>query len=113
MSHGYSHPSGGMYAQPRPDWAGYSQHGAPPLTPGHPVYAQSPASAPQQRPNQVRLGDEWESRKRNRRGQNVVEDKEVERKTQKTNKKKRAQQSEKESCSGVLVKTRERGNCQT
>ncbi|OTA05364.1 hypothetical protein A9Z42_0060270 [Trichoderma parareesei] len=53
MSHGYSHPSGGMYAQPRPDWAGYSQHGAPPLTPGHPVYAQSPASAPQQRPNQV------------------------------------------------------------
>ncbi|KAL7935700.1 hypothetical protein V8C35DRAFT_278700 [Trichoderma chlorosporum] len=53
MSHGYSHPSGGMYAQPRPDWAGYSQHGAPPLTPGHPVYAQSPASAPQQRPSQV------------------------------------------------------------
>lgn len=55
MSHGYSHPSGGMYAQPRPDWAGYSQHGAPPLTPGHPVYAQSPASAPQQRPSQVRI----------------------------------------------------------
>ncbi|KAL5084067.1 C2H2 finger domain transcription factor con7 [Trichoderma cf. simile WF8] len=53
MSHGYSHQSGGMYAQPRPDWAGYSQHGAPPLTPGHPVYAQSPASAPQQRPSQV------------------------------------------------------------
>lgn len=55
MSHGYSHQSGGMYAQPRPDWAGYSQHGAPPLTPGHPVYAQSPASAPQQRPSQVRI----------------------------------------------------------
>lgn len=54
MQHGYSHPSSGMYAQPRPDWTGYGQHGAPPLTPGHPVYAQSPASAqPQQRPNQV------------------------------------------------------------
>lgn len=54
MSHSYSHPaSGGMYAQPRPDWAGYGQHGGAPLTPGHPVYAQSPASAPPQRPNQV------------------------------------------------------------
>ncbi|KAH7000260.1 hypothetical protein EDB80DRAFT_866301 [Ilyonectria destructans] len=54
MSHSYSHPSGGMYAQPRPDWGGYGQHGGAPLTPGHPVYAQSPASAPpQQRPNQV------------------------------------------------------------
>ena len=53
MSHGYSHPSGGMYAQPRPDWSGY-QHGQAPLTPGHAVYAQSPASAqPQQRPSQV------------------------------------------------------------
>jgi hypothetical protein len=55
MTHSYSHPSGGMYAQPRPEWGGYAQHGAPPLTPGHPVYGQSPASAPQQRPNQVRL----------------------------------------------------------
>ena len=53
MAHGYSHPSGGMYAQPRPDWAGYSQHGGPPMTPGHPVYTQSPATAPQQRTNQV------------------------------------------------------------
>ncbi|KAM4062307.1 hypothetical protein HRG_009157 [Hirsutella rhossiliensis] len=53
MAHSYSHPSGSMYAQPRPDWTGYGQHGGPPLTPGHPVYAQSPASAPQQRPNQV------------------------------------------------------------
>jgi hypothetical protein len=54
MAHSYSHPSGGMYAQPRPDWGGYGQHGAPPLTPGHPVYAHSPASAPpQQRPSQV------------------------------------------------------------
>lgn len=56
MAHGYSHPSGGMYAQPRPDWGGYGGHGAPPLTPGHPVYAHSPASAPpQQRPSQVSL----------------------------------------------------------
>ncbi|KAH7140724.1 hypothetical protein EDB81DRAFT_655423 [Dactylonectria macrodidyma] len=54
MSHSYSHPSGGIYTQPRPDWGGYGQHGGTPLTPGHPVYAQSPASAPpQQRPNQV------------------------------------------------------------
>ncbi|POR33028.1 Uncharacterized protein TPAR_06788 [Tolypocladium paradoxum] len=53
MSHSYSHPGGNMYAQPRPDWTGYGQHGGPPLTPGHAVYAQSPASAPQQRPNQV------------------------------------------------------------
>ncbi|KAI5457734.1 hypothetical protein BGZ63DRAFT_363953 [Mariannaea sp. PMI_226] len=54
MAHSYSHPAGGMYAQPRPDWAGYGQHSGAPLTPGHPVYAQSPASAPtQQRPNQV------------------------------------------------------------
>ncbi|EWY85278.1 hypothetical protein FOQG_07088 [Fusarium oxysporum f. sp. raphani 54005] len=54
MTHSYSHPGGGMYAQPRPDWAGYPQHGGAPLTPGHPVYAQNPASAPPQaRPNQV------------------------------------------------------------
>ncbi|PNY24648.1 Uncharacterized protein TCAP_05415 [Tolypocladium capitatum] len=53
MSHSYSHPGSNMYTQPRPDWTGYGQHGGPPLTPGHPVYAQSPASAPQQRPNQV------------------------------------------------------------
>ncbi|KAF4978032.1 hypothetical protein FDECE_18275 [Fusarium decemcellulare] len=54
MTHSYSHPSNaGMYAQPRPDWTGYGQHGAP-LTPGHPVYAQNPASAPPPaRPNQV------------------------------------------------------------
>lgn len=54
MTHSYSHPSGGMYAQPRPDWTGYGQHGAPPMAPGHPVYAQQAGSAPpQQRPNQV------------------------------------------------------------
>lgn len=52
MQHGYSHPSGGMYAQPRPEWGGYGQHGAPPMTPGgHHVYGQSPQAA--QRPNQV------------------------------------------------------------
>jgi hypothetical protein len=51
MAHGYSHPSGGMYPQTRPDWAGYGGHGASPITPGH-MYG-SPANAPQQRPNQV------------------------------------------------------------
>lgn len=56
MTHSYSHPSSGMYAQPRPDWTGYGHHGGAPLTPGHPVYAQNPASAPPPaRPNQVRL----------------------------------------------------------
>lgn len=65
MSHGYSHPSGGMYAQPRPDWGGYGQHGAAPITPGHPVYGQPPASAPpQQRPSQVSTN----SRRRSMRG---------------------------------------------
>ncbi|KAG5999690.1 C2H2 finger domain transcription factor con7 [Claviceps maximensis] len=56
MSHSYSHPNSGMYGQPRPDWAGYGQHAASPMTAGHPgVYGhQSPASASsQQRPNQV------------------------------------------------------------
>lgn len=54
MTHSYSHPNSGMYAQPRPDWTGYGQHGASPMAAGHPgVYGQSPASAPQQRPNQV------------------------------------------------------------
>jgi hypothetical protein len=54
MTHNYSHPSGAMYAQPRPDWTGYGQHGAPPMAAGHPVYAQQTGSAaPQQRPNQV------------------------------------------------------------
>lgn len=55
MSHSYSHPSGPMY-QPRPDWTGaaYGQHPGTPMTPSHPVYAHSPASAaPQQRPSQV------------------------------------------------------------
>ena len=54
MSHSYSHPSSGMYAQARPEWGGYSQHGAPMTPGGHPVYAQPPGSAPpQQRPSQV------------------------------------------------------------
>ncbi|KAH8743995.1 hypothetical protein F5883DRAFT_634318 [Diaporthe sp. PMI_573] len=53
-AHSHSHPNTGMYAQPRPDWTGYGQHGAAPMTPGHPVYAQNPASAPPPaRPNQV------------------------------------------------------------
>jgi len=45
MQHGYSHPGGAMYAQPRPDWAGYGghpQHGMP----GYAVTgAQTPTSA--------------------------------------------------------------------
>ncbi|PHH71741.1 hypothetical protein CDD82_6345 [Ophiocordyceps australis] len=55
MAHGYPHAGSGMYAQPRPDWSGYGQHGAPPLTPGHAVYPHQQASAPppQHRPNQV------------------------------------------------------------
>ncbi|KAH7308083.1 hypothetical protein B0I35DRAFT_103534 [Stachybotrys elegans] len=54
MTHTYSHPSSGMYAQPRPDWGGYGQHGAPAMGPGHPVYAQQASSAqPQQRSAQV------------------------------------------------------------
>lgn len=54
MTHSYSHPNSGMYAQPRPDWTGYGQHGASPMAAGHPgVYGHPPASAPQQRPNQV------------------------------------------------------------
>ena len=55
MSHGYQHPgSAGLYAQPRPDWAGYGQSAAGPITPGHHVFPQTPTSAtPQARTNQV------------------------------------------------------------
>ncbi|KAF4591445.1 hypothetical protein GQ602_001744 [Ophiocordyceps camponoti-floridani] len=58
MAHSYSHPTGSMYAQPRPDWTGYGGHGGAPMASGHhAVYAaqQSAASAaPQpQRSNQV------------------------------------------------------------
>lgn len=54
MQHQYSqHPSGAMYAQPRPDWTGYNQHGAP-MGPGQPVYGHPGGSGPPpQRPNQV------------------------------------------------------------
>lgn len=54
MSHSYAHPgSAGLYAQPRPDWSGYSQH--PPITPGHPaVFPHTPTTAAgQSRPSQV------------------------------------------------------------
>ncbi|KAG6248887.1 hypothetical protein E4U24_002495 [Claviceps purpurea] len=54
MTHGYSHPSGAMYAQPRPDWGGYGHHGAPPMAGGHPgVYGHNQASQAQQRSSQV------------------------------------------------------------
>jgi transcription factor CON7 len=54
MSHGYAQHSGGLYAQPRPDWTGYGQQHGPPLTPGHHVFPQTPTSAaPQSRQNQV------------------------------------------------------------
>lgn len=57
MAHGYGHPGGGMYQQPRPDWANYHGHGAP-LTPGHPhhnVFPATPTSSVPQRGNQVSL----------------------------------------------------------
>ncbi|KAL1897089.1 hypothetical protein Sste5346_004294 [Sporothrix stenoceras] len=52
QQHGYPHSSS-LYAQPRPDWAGYG--GQPtPITPGHHVFPQAPNSAPPQpRPTQV------------------------------------------------------------
>ncbi|KAK3374864.1 hypothetical protein B0H63DRAFT_526163 [Podospora didyma] len=55
MSHGYQHPgSAGLYAQPRPDWSGYSSQPGGPITPGHHVFPQTPTSASAQaRPNQV------------------------------------------------------------
>ncbi|RDA82356.1 hypothetical protein CP532_2114 [Ophiocordyceps camponoti-leonardi (nom. inval.)] len=57
LAHNYSHQAGTMYGQPRPDWAGYGQHGGPPMATGHPVYGghQSAPSAAQQpqRTNQV------------------------------------------------------------
>lgn len=57
MSHGYQHPSGSMYAQPRPDWAGYGQQHPGPMNPGHHVFPQTPTSGPHQhRPNQVSQG---------------------------------------------------------
>ncbi|KAG8424191.1 hypothetical protein J3458_001012 [Metarhizium acridum] len=52
MTHNYSHTNSGLYAQPRPDWTGYSQHSQ--IASGHPVYSPSQASQQaQQRPNQV------------------------------------------------------------
>lgn len=57
MSHGYpQHPGGPMYAQPRPDWAGYGQHpqhGMPaPYTTG--VSTPTSAAPAGARPGQVR-----------------------------------------------------------
>ncbi|KAG8161499.1 hypothetical protein KVR01_008486 [Diaporthe batatas] len=46
MGHGYAHSN--VYTQPRPDWTGYGQPGAP-ITPGHHVFPQTPTSA--SRPN--------------------------------------------------------------
>jgi len=55
MQHGYpGHPSGAMYQQPRPDWAGYAQqaqHGMPYTTGVH--TPTSAASAGPPRPGQV------------------------------------------------------------
>ena len=47
MQHGYpSHPGGAMYAQPRPDWAGYGGHPQHGGMPGYAVTgAQTPTSA--------------------------------------------------------------------
>ncbi|KAL2112130.1 hypothetical protein VUR80DRAFT_8498 [Thermomyces stellatus] len=54
MGPGYQQ-GGSMYAQPRPDWSAYGQHGAAPMTPTGPVFPPTPTSAgsQQQRANQV------------------------------------------------------------
>lgn len=52
MAHGYQPAGTPMYAQPRPDWAGYGQPGGP-ITPGHHVFPQTPTTAAPGRPNQV------------------------------------------------------------
>jgi hypothetical protein len=52
MPSSYQHSSS-MYAQPRPDWGAYGQHGGP-MTPTGPVFPTAPSSAPPQtRPSQV------------------------------------------------------------
>ncbi|KAK7737847.1 hypothetical protein SLS53_006468 [Cytospora paraplurivora] len=72
MAHGYGHHS--VYAQPRPDWSGYGQPGAP-ITPGHHVFPQTPSTAAQSRPNQYtelihlraefkEIRKEWKARKK-------------------------------------------------
>ncbi|KAL2020377.1 hypothetical protein VTK56DRAFT_8506 [Thermocarpiscus australiensis] len=55
MAHGYQHPgTPGLYAQARPNWAGYGQQPTAPISPAHHVFPQTPTSAPPQgRPNQV------------------------------------------------------------
>jgi hypothetical protein len=57
MSHGYpQHPGGPMYAQPRPDWAGYSQqpqHGMPAPYPTTGVSTPNSAAPVGARPGQV------------------------------------------------------------
>jgi hypothetical protein len=57
MSHGYpQHPGGPMYAQPRPEWAGYSQHpqhGMPAPYPTSGVNAPNSAAPSGPRPGQV------------------------------------------------------------
>jgi len=46
MSHPYTHPgSAGLYAQPRPDWAGYGGGADATITTGHHVFPQTPTSA--------------------------------------------------------------------
>lgn len=61
MQHGYSsHPSGAMYTQPRPDWAGYAGQPQHAMHPGYQVSgAQTPTSAAPAgaRPGQVRTPD--------------------------------------------------------
>jgi hypothetical protein len=57
MSHGYpQHPGGPMYAQPRPDWAGYGQHpqhGMPAPYPTTGVQTPTSAAPAGARPGQV------------------------------------------------------------
>lgn len=60
MSHGYpQHPGGPMYAQPRPDWAGYGQphpqHGMPAPYPTSGVQTPTSAAPAGARPGQVSI----------------------------------------------------------
>lgn len=53
MAHGYHAAGQGLYPQARPDWSGYQQSPAGPLTPTHHVFPQTPNSAHPNRPAQV------------------------------------------------------------
>jgi transcription factor CON7 len=68
MQHGYpSHPQGAMYAQPRPDWAGYAGHPQHPMQGGYAVTgASTPTSAAPAgaRPGQVSIASSGDNSSR-------------------------------------------------